>query len=679
MAFAGGSPAAGQLEVGIALVLKDRFSNQAREASAEIRRLHNDAKNAIAANASAATGIAYRTGAAAALMGAGLRSAILEGAGFVDMMTSVRVISSATDEQLKGLSNTAQTLGLRTMFHSTDIASGLKYLAMAGVEAKDLSEIITGAAYAAGATGLELGGKGGAADMITNIMRVFKIQAAEAASVVGDQLTKATLSSNISMTDLAESIRYAAADMVNLKQELPQVAAMIGTLGNAGIQGSMAGTALSNMARYLNKSIVDTNYKGAKRLATLGLSKKDFVDAKGDLVDFSIILEKIQRATAGLSSTDRAAVMLDIFGVRGNRAAMALMNNIEGYRDLLNKVTFESEGFAQNVVQERMETIAGAINIFTSAAQNLKTTFTEAIAPFLTPLIRGAGKFLAVLRDIMATPVIGKVVALGAIAIPTILGIGSAFVILRSRWLLLRNDSMVTGRSMFTLLTGGWRVARIEAQKYQMMEAAIIAQRKMGIMGLPGAAMMGVGYPVGGVVATGGGRFRDARTGRFVSRQTAQAAIGGATAGNLARTAVGGAAAGAASRVGIRAVTGVLGRILGVMTGPWGLAITGISLFLPSIIGAIKSRKSSQDANTDAINALNQTMREERNILDPDPDKSLKLIEEMRLLVNALAGFERMRAKEPVAQLTVNVDGKQTMLDVMRGQQDELNLELGTN
>ena len=40
MAFTSGSPSAGQLEIGIALVLQDRFSNQAREASSVIRGLH---------------------------------------------------------------------------------------------------------------------------------------------------------------------------------------------------------------------------------------------------------------------------------------------------------------------------------------------------------------------------------------------------------------------------------------------------------------------------------------------------------------------------------------------------------------------------------------------------------------------------------------------------------------
>lgn len=68
---------------------------------------------------------------------------------------------------------------------------------------------------------------------------------------------------------------------------------MIGTLGNAGIQGSMAGTSIRNMADYLTQSITNPNFKGAKALAKLGLGKQDFVDANGDLQDFAVILERL--------------------------------------------------------------------------------------------------------------------------------------------------------------------------------------------------------------------------------------------------------------------------------------------------------------------------------------------------------------------------------------------------
>ena len=84
-----------------------------------------------------------------------------------------------------------------------------------------------------------------------------------AATLVGDQLTKAAMASNMSVQDLAESIKYSAASMVTLRQQLPQVAAMIGTLGNAGIQGSMAGTSIRNMADYLTQVHNQSKFQGS--------------------------------------------------------------------------------------------------------------------------------------------------------------------------------------------------------------------------------------------------------------------------------------------------------------------------------------------------------------------------------------------------------------------------------
>ena len=130
--YTSGSPGAGQLEIGIALVLQDRFSNQAREASGVIKKLHNDAKMAVNANAIALQGIANGVSSFAMGMAGTLSDVVIEGAEFVDTMTTVSAITEATDAQLKKLSNTAQTLGLQTMFDSKEIASGMKYLAMAG-------------------------------------------------------------------------------------------------------------------------------------------------------------------------------------------------------------------------------------------------------------------------------------------------------------------------------------------------------------------------------------------------------------------------------------------------------------------------------------------------------------------------------------------------------------------
>lgn len=695
MAFTSGSPSAGQLEIGVALVLQDRFSNQAREASSVIRGLHRDAKNAVQANLTAVQSYANMASGVANSIVSTLTTAIETGADFIDTMTTVGAISGATENQMSGLSETAQTLGLRTMFMSRDIASGMKYLAMAGNDANQIQEMISGAAMMANATGMELGGKGGAADLLTNIMRTFKLEGQQAADIVGDQLTKAALSSNVSMADLAESIKYSAASMVTLKQQLPQVAAMIGTLGNAGIQGSMAGTSIRNMADYLTQSITNPNFKGAKALAKLGLGKQDFVDANGDLQDFAVILEKIGTATQGLSTVDQNAVFKSIFGVRGMRAAVAIMRDTESYFDLLNEIQNNSAGFAEEVVGRRMETFAGKIDIVQSAAENLMTTFSNALGknPIIMGFLDMVGWAISQLRDLMATPFGPWIAGFAAIAAVG-LKIGSIWMGLRARWLLLNGDSQVSFRTMVRLMIGGWNQATISARGYLNIERAIMAQREASIRSSAATVAAMGGMPVyyynGNTPAKMGanGRYY-ANTGRGASGWTPvpAAMVTTTDASKMTRSLMGGAgaAAGAASRGALASVgRGLLGfgsRIVGLLGGPLGLAITGISIFGPMIYSAIKGNKSAQDENTRATNDLASAIKASREGYKQKDNLQMLTIQEMRWLVQTLGLYaERLNQRDNKGtHLTINMDGKKFLEEYLGDRDAEINVAAGVN
>lgn len=695
MAFTSGSPSAGLLEIGVALVLQDRFSNQAREASSVIRGLHRDAKNAVQANLTAVQSYANMASGVANSIVSTLTTTIETGADFIDVMTTVGAISGATENQMSGLSETAQTLGLRTMFMSRDIASGMKYLAMAGNDANQIQEMISGAAMMANATGMELGGKGGAADLLTNIMRTFKLEGQQAADIVGDQLTKAALSSNVLMTDLAEAIKYSAASMVTLKQQLPQVAAMIGVLGNAGIQGSMAGTSIRNMADYLTQSITNPNFKGAKAMAKLGLGKQDFVDANGDLQDFAVILEKIGTATQGLSTVDQNAVFKSIFGVRGMRAAVAIMRDTEGYFDLLNKIQNNSAGFAEEVVRKRRETFAGKIEMVQSAVENLMTTFSKALDknPIVMGFLDMVGGAISQLRDLMATP-FGPWIA-GFVAIAAVgLKIGSIWMGLRARWLLLNGDSQVSFRTMVRLIIGGWNQATISAQGYLNMERAIRAQREAGIKASAATVATMGGMPAyyynGNTPAKMGanGRYY-ANTGRGASGWTPvpAAMVTTTDASKMTRSLMGGAgaAAGAASRGALASVgRGLLGfgsRILGLFLGPLGLAITGISIFGPMIYSAIKGNKSAQDENTRATNDLASAIKARREGYKQKDNLQMLTIQEMRWLVQTLGLYvERLNQRDNKGtHLTINMDGKKFLEEYLGDRDAEINVAAGVN
>lgn len=684
MAFTSGSPGS-SLEIGIALVLQDRFSNQAREASNTIRKLHNDAKMAVDANLNAGIGVANTMTSIADNAFSVLSASVVAGAEFIDTMTTVGAITQATESQMRELSDIAQTLGLESMFNSQEIASGMKYLAMAGNDFNEVTQMIRGAVMVAGASGMEIGGKGGAADIITNVMRTFRQEGERASVVVGDQMTKAALSANISMTDLAESIKYAGADMVTLNQTLPQTMAMIGTLGNAGIQASMAGTAISNMARYLNKSIADPNFKGGKALASIGLSPEDFLDTTGSIIDLGDALEKIKIATQDMNASQRNLIMNQIFGVRGMRAAVAMMNDLEGYRELLNKIQNESSGTASEMMDKRMSSLAGRLDAMVNSFENLATTFATSVTPVLGPIFDAVGYVMGILRNILATPVLGTFIAgfttLGVLA-------GVVFPRIIKFWAsikLLRNDSQISMANFFAILRGGWRGAAMDATRYMVIEKALIKQRRGGIaadgvLASAQAALSG-GAVVAGVSKTRNGRYRDETTGKFIKKTEAQRRLSSATSADIERALTGRPKPNISSTAG-RIGKGILSMgkgLLGFLGGPWGFAIITIASLIPSLIGAIRGNKEETTRNTEATSNL--TKRYDSLKTEAEAARLTKQNNQPTTqdLIDAIRFWATMLDKnngKPI-NITLNVDGKKAIQETIDNNQEDINLNTG--
>lgn len=659
-----GSLRGNSLEIGIALVLQDRFSNQAKDASAAIRRLHNEAKEAVTANLQTADSILGTVYQSLTNVAGGIANTVLQGAEFIDTMTTVSAITGSTREQLQMLSETAQSLGLETMFGSQDIASGMKYLAMAGNTVEQVNDMIKGAAYVANATGMELGGKGGAADLITNVMKTFKIVGDGASELVGDQLTKATLSANISMTDLAESIKYSAADMVMLKKELPEVAAMIGTLGNAGIQGSMAGTSLGNMARYLIKAF-NPKTDAYSFLQRMGLSQQDFVDAQGDLIDFGDIMEKISKGVENLPSIDRGKAIGAIFGVRGQRAANAIMNDLEGYRNLLDQIQNNSAGFAKDIVDKRMNTLAGSIDKVSSAWENLKVAFTEQIGPALMPILNTISQIIEAVREFVTTPV--GAFASQVFVLSTFIGlVGTKVLQLITKWRLLRSDTQIGFTNMFRLIRGGWQGATLDLQNYMRLQGLLNAQTTYG---LPYYASMAkhLGTPVGGVVydqrtkrwrsydqsvtGLGKGTFMKERD---AIRYTETHGTGKQVVSGFFGTGVGATTTGTQSTWG--KLLGLGSKLFGVLS----LVSLGLTIIWPLIkmvANAIKGNTEEVKKNTYSVNTLAGKYATEQERLASG--KSLDLAGEVRLLRESIEKFNKKSSNQTLILRLEDLNGKE--------------------
>lgn len=602
--------------------MEDRFSNQARESSKEIRRLHQEAKNITNANLNAVNRMATAGMAIGSAAAYGIGEAVLQGAKFIDTMTFVKAIAKDTGTDLSLLSQRAKTLGKDTMFTSQDIGSAMQYMAMAGQGTTEIFNNITAAADLANATMSELGGKGGAADIMTNIMKMFMIDSTEANSTrVSDVLTRAVTRSNTNLYDLGEAIKYAGTTTTNLGATLEQTAAAIGVLGDAGIQGSMAGTALANAYRYLSKSIGDPNFKGGKALAALGLSKSDFIDANGQLIDLGLALQKIANASRGLGELDQYNLLVNILGVRGERAGSTMIRAFQNYTNLLGELN-NSQGAAASVREQRMASFAGAIETVQSTWENLTTSFAESLGPTLTPWLRGIGKILEGVQAIFDSPIGPFVSALvtGTVVLGTI---NASVIALKSSMRLLFNDSTVSLRNMFLVMKQGWKASTISAAEYAAMQRSIIAQGKAGLAGRGvGNAMLyhewmrsHQGQYLGKVMG------KEDKTGRM--RYYAQTASGGtrriseAVATRYAQrynplSLIGGAAGAAAGGAALRfGASSVMRGALAFFGGPWGLALSAIITFLPMIITAL-NKNNDQSSETNSLLKATLTSKEER-------------------------------------------------------------------
>lgn len=579
------------VEVGVAMVLKDRFSQEAGKISGSFRTMMNDMNTwnrGIQMSASNTMDFGMQ------LVG-GMARAYKYSAGVQNEVWTASKIAGATIAEQREMLQLAKDVNEITPLTASDVASGQRYLAMAGNKFDAIKEMIGPASKLASIFTMPVGQKGGVADLMTNIMSMYQIPMGEAARVTDDLYTAVT-NANISLTDLAQSISYAGADMATAGVDLRQTAAAIGVLGDMGIQGSMAGTSLANMIRYLQLSLVNQKKKGYNALADLGLSPDEFFDAQGNLIDLYTIYQKFAKAAVDLPSRIETPTFFNIFGVRGNRGMLPVLRDIASGRDKMGKIlaTYDQNiGAVNRLNEERLKTDAGVIDQFESSIENLTVTAGAALGRIFTPVLNVGNSIIKVINSISETWVGGFGLRVGATAVlvgTIVAGFNTVRGIIRSVGYL---------QTIATASTEGMSAAAIKTNtQFAIMEAHMV--RMVNLM----RTMVQLQMMSSGIGMNSAGRFYNTKTGRYVKTPPNPGVpLATTMAGNLA----GGALAGAGAQVGsqvarqgaIKGLTSIGGRLMGLLGGPWGLAIT---VGLPLLIEGISYLSNSVDRNTEAQN-----------------------------------------------------------------------------
>lgn len=576
------------VEVGVAMVLKDRFSQEAGKISGSFRTMMNDMNTwnkGIQMSASNTMDFGMQ------LVG-GMARAYKYSAGVQNEVWTASKIAGATIAEQREMLQLAKDVNEITPLTASDVASGQRYLAMAGNKFDAIKEMIGPASKLASIFTMPVGQKGGVADLMTNIMSMYQIPMGEAARVTDDLYTAVT-NANISLTDLAQSISYAGADMATAGVDLRQTAAAIGVLGDMGIQGSMAGTSLANMIRYLQLSLVNQKKKGYNALADLGLSPDEFFDAQGNLIDLYTIYQKFAKVAVDLPSRIETPTFFNIFGVRGNRGMLPVLRDIASGRDKMGKIlaTYDQNlGAVNRLNEERLKTDAGTIDQFQSSLENLTVTAGAALGRIFTPVLNVGTYLVKIINSISETWAGSfglRVAATGVVVGTIVAGFNTVRGIIRSvGYLQTIATASTEGMSTATAKTNAqFVIMEAHLRNISFMMSSIAAQT----LGMGKSIPLSGGFFMG-KDKRGRAYYRDSM-GRRVSQGTA---LGGT---NLISTTVREGGKQAGKKLATSAAFGLGGRLMGLLGGPVGLAIT---IGLPLLIEVGSSLIKSVDRNTEA-------------------------------------------------------------------------------
>ena len=267
---------------------------------------------------------------------------------FSSMMSRVNALTSATTEMSAALRIQAQILGQETQFTATQAAEAMTFLAQAGLDVNQIYEAMPNTLELAAVGQIQLAE---AADISTNIMSAYGLQA-EDLGRVNDIIANTTTKANTNVREFAEAFKMVGPIARSANQRIEDISAQIGILANAGIKGTMAGTALRTMI----SKLINPTGDAADILEKFGIVT---TDTAGNMRPLNDILSEMRERGIGLKD------MFEIFDLRAAGSAdvlKALSGSFEDFADVVGV-----SGTASRVAAEQMNNLKGDLLRVTSA------------------------------------------------------------------------------------------------------------------------------------------------------------------------------------------------------------------------------------------------------------------------------------------------------------------------
>ncbi len=318
---------------------------------------------------------------ASLMMGNAMYIGVREAQKFQDAMLAVQAVLNVTTEQIKPLEKKVRELGSTTSYTSEEVALAAEELARGGFSLEQVYESLDDVINLARAGQVTMAE---AAMYMVRSMMAFNISAQEAARV-SNALFVASSAGTTTVQELGSALSFSAGSAADLGMSLEEAVATLAIFSNNMLTGTKGGTSLNNL-------LIEMTKNASKVREIFGIEMFENGEARNMLVVF----KELRAALGKMTAEERVPVLMNLFNIRGSRAAQALkqMDMIEAVMERLRK----GEITAADAAKLMDSGIGGSIRRIIASLNNLAITFGlafegifQSLEDRLIPLLNGLG------------------------------------------------------------------------------------------------------------------------------------------------------------------------------------------------------------------------------------------------------------------------------------------------
>lgn len=314
-------------------------------------------------------------------LGSAVKSTYTQTADYETELNVFGAVTKASAGQLKQASTLALQLGADTSIagaNAADAAAALTELAKGGLSVQSSFEAAKGTLQLASAATVSVGT---AAGIQTAALNSFAL-GADQAGKVADILSNTAAAASGEITDFAAGMKYSAVTSHQLGLSLTDNQTALALLAQAGMKGSMAGTAFNDV---LIRALPTTK-KTKDAMAQLGVTA---FNSAGQFEGMPKLIDQLAAAHKRLSPAAFESANKIAFGIQGARAsgvfadvaAKAIDHNTDAWKNMSSQITNGAGVVAFSTA--KMSGLGGAFLNVKNQIETAQVTLGEKFSPAL--------------------------------------------------------------------------------------------------------------------------------------------------------------------------------------------------------------------------------------------------------------------------------------------------------